>query len=65
MENVNVNHVVNNAAQEQPLVTIQLNAQEFNTIVAALSELPHRVADGLLKNLTAQVQPQVSKFQQK
>ena len=51
--------------QETQTVKLELNAQEFNTVVAALSELPHRVADGILKNLSAQVQPQVAKFQQK
>lgn len=52
LDNLDVNN-------QQPKVKIELTINEFNTIMAALQELPHRVVDPLLKNLISQAQPQV------
>jgi len=51
------NLVMNN---EQPTINIELNVQEVNTILAALGELPHRVADPILRKVVEQAQKQVN-----
>jgi hypothetical protein len=45
---------------EQPTISIELNVQEVNTILAALGELPHRVADPILRKVVEQAQKQVN-----
>lgn len=49
--------VMNN---EQPKITLELDVPAVNTILAALSELPHRVADPILRNVVEQAQKQVN-----
>ena len=44
----------------QPTVSIELNVPEVNTILAALGELPHRVADPILRKVVEQAQKQVN-----
>lgn len=51
--------VENQAQQEAPNVSLELNVQELNVIFAALQELPHRVADPLLRKLMEQAQKQL------
>ena len=52
---------VNNPANQQneQKITLSVGIQESNTIKAALQEIPHRVADPILRNLIAQAQSQV------
>jgi hypothetical protein len=45
---------------DQPTISIELNVQEVNTILAALGELPHRVADPILRKVVEQAQRQVN-----
>jgi len=45
---------------EQPTISIELHVQEVNTILAALGELPHRVADPILRKVVEQAQKQVN-----
>lgn len=49
--------VMNN---EPPKVTLELDVQAVNTILAALGELPHRVADPILRNVVEQARAQVN-----
>lgn len=46
--------------KEQPqVVKLELNVNDLNIVMGALQELPHRIVDQLLKNILAQVQPQL------
>lgn len=42
-----------------PNVTVEVNINELNTILAALQELPHRVVDPILRKLLQQAQDQL------
>lgn len=44
----------------EPTIEIKLSVQEINTILAALGELPHRVADPVLRKVVEQAQKQVN-----
>ena len=46
--------------QTPPEVTLTLNIQEVNTILAALAELPHRVADGVIRKVYTQANSQMA-----
>lgn len=50
---------VNNQQAESPSASITLNINEINVVLAALQELPHRVADPILKKIIQQAQDQV------
>lgn len=41
-------------------ITIELGVQEINTVLAALSELPHRVADPVIRKVFEQAQKQMN-----
>ena len=58
MSNPELDNLVMN--DEQPTINIELNVQEVNTILAALAELPHRVADPILRKVVEQAQKQVN-----
>ncbi|AGN30445.1 hypothetical protein SXAG_00164 [Synechococcus phage S-CBS4] len=58
MSNPELDNLVMN--DEQPTISIELNVQEVNTILAALGELPHRVADPILRKVVEQAQKQVN-----
>lgn len=45
--------------QQPQNLTIELNVNEINVVMAALQELPHRVADPLLRKLMQQAQGQL------
>ena len=45
--------------QQVPDVTITVNVNELNFIMGGLQELPHRVADPILKKLFQQAQAQL------
>ena len=51
------NLVMNN---EPPKITLELDVQAVNTILAALGELPHRVSDPILRKVVEQAQKQVN-----
>jgi len=46
--------------KNQPTITLELDVNSVNTILAALGELPHRVADPILRNVVEQAQKQVN-----
>ena len=48
-----------NQQQQVANVTVDVNVDELNVILAALRELPHRVVDQLLRNLMQQAQDQL------
>ena len=58
MSNPELDNLVMN--DDQPTVGIELNVPEVNTILAALGELPHRVADPILRKVVEQAQKQVN-----
>jgi len=39
-------------------IKVELTVQEVNTVLAALAELPHRVADPVIRKVFAQAQEQ-------
>lgn len=51
--------VENQAQAESPVIALELNVQEVNVVFAALQELPHRVADPILRKLMEQAQKQL------
>ena len=58
MSNPELDNLVMN--DEQPTISLELHVQEVNTILAALGELPHRVADPILRKVVEQAQKQVN-----
>jgi hypothetical protein len=60
MENTDFDsQLVENQQLAVPTVKIELNVNEINIIIGALQELPHRVVDGLLRNIMEQAQSQL------
>ena len=60
MENTGFDsQLVENQQSAVPTVKIELNVNEINIIIGALQELPHRVVDGLLRNIMEQAQSQL------
>ena len=57
MSNPELDNLVVN--DEKPVINIEVSVQEINTILAALGELPHRVADPILRKLVEQAQKQM------
>lgn len=57
LDRLDVNNPANQQAEQK--VNVALTVQEFNTVMAALQELPHRAVDALLRNLIAQAQAQI------
>ena len=47
--------------QQMPTVTLTVDANELNIIMAGLQELPHRVVDNLLKKIFQQAQTQLQR----
>ena len=45
--------------QTETIIKLEVNVNDYNLIVAALRELPHRVSDELIKNVVSQAQKQV------
>lgn len=48
------------SAPTEPTVKLEVNVNELNVILGALQELPHRIADPLLKKVFGQAQAQMS-----
>lgn len=49
----------NQPQAQAPTVNLAVDVNELNVIMAALQELPHRVADPLLRKLMQQAQTQL------
>lgn len=47
-------------AQSVPELTLNVNVNELNIIIAGLQELPHRVVDSIIKKIFQQAQAQLS-----
>ena len=45
--------------QQAPTISVELNVNELNIILGGLQELPHRVADPILRKLMQQAQMQL------
>lgn len=45
--------------QQAPIITLNVNVNELNIIMAGLQELPHRVVDNLLRKVLEQAQKQI------
>lgn len=45
--------------QQVPTVNITMNVNELNVVLAAVQELPHRVADPILRSVMQQAQEQL------
>jgi len=45
--------------QQQPEVSLRVTVQELNVVMASLQEIPHRVADPILRKLMQQAQEQL------
>ena len=48
------------SAPTEPTVKLEVRVNELNTILGALQELPHRIADPVLKKVFTQAQAQIS-----
>lgn len=60
MSNPQIDNTVAAQDPKEPTAQIELTINQINVVLAALQELPHRVADPILKTIVAQVQPQVT-----
>ena len=47
-------------AKQEPEVSLRVTVQELNIVMASLQELPHRVADPILRKLMQQAQEQLN-----
>lgn len=57
--NPELDNLVEGAPQQEPTVAVELTVNELNVVFASLQELPHRVADPLLKKMFQQAQAQL------
>jgi len=48
------------AVQQEPVVKLELAVNDVNLILAALQELPHKVADPLLRKIMEQANAQLA-----
>jgi len=58
--NVKLSNEQTNAPMKEQAIRLELSISQLNIILAALQELPHRIADPIIKTIVSQVQPQVS-----
>lgn len=61
--NPELDNLVEGAPQQEPTVKVELTVNELNVVFASLQELPHRVADPILKKLFQQAQAQLGQPQ--
>lgn len=50
--------------QQNPNLELTLTLQEVNVIIAALQEIPFKLADPVLKSLVPQAEQKLKQFQQ-
>jgi len=48
------------AAPQEPVVNLELTVNDVNLVLAALQELPHKVADPLLRKIMGQANAQLA-----
>lgn len=48
------------SAPTEPTVKLEVSVNDLNTILGALQELPHRIADPVLKKVFTQAQAQIN-----
>jgi hypothetical protein len=60
-ENLDRLDVNNPANQQEQKIRLELSIQDLNIVMGALQELPHRVADPVLKKVFSQAQSQLGK----
>lgn len=61
--NPELDKLVEGNQPQEPTVNVELTVNEINVVFAALQELPHRVADPILKKLFGQAQSQLQPAQ--
>jgi hypothetical protein len=44
---------------QQPELSLRVTVQEYNILMTSLQELPHRIADPILRKLLQQAQEQI------
>jgi hypothetical protein len=52
--------VDNQAAPQEPVVKLELAVNDINLILAALQELPHKIADPMLRKIMEQANTQLA-----
>jgi hypothetical protein len=52
--------VDNQAAPQEPVVKLELAVNDINLVLAALQELPHKIADPLLRKIMEQANTQLA-----
>ena len=52
--------VDNQAAPQEPVVKLELAVNDINLILAALQELPHKIADPMLRKIMEQANAQLA-----
>lgn len=57
--NPELDPLVDGGQPQEPTVKLELTVNELNVVFASLQELPHRVADPILKKLFQQAQAQL------
>lgn len=57
LDRLDVNNPQN---QQEQTLRFEVSIQEFNVILGALQEIPHRIADPILKKIFGQAQNQIS-----
>jgi len=56
-----MNPELDKLAEKPDSIKLEVTLQEVNTILGALSELPHRVADPVIRKVFTQAQEQAGK----
>jgi hypothetical protein len=52
--------VDNQAAPQEPVVKLELAVNDINLVLAALQELPHKIADPMLRKIMEQANAQLA-----
>lgn len=52
--------VDNQAAPQEPVVKLELAVNDINLVLAALQELPHKIADPMLRKIMGQANAQLA-----
>jgi hypothetical protein len=52
--------VDNQAAPQEPVVKLELAVNDINLVLAALQELPHKIADPMLRKIMEQANTQLA-----
>lgn len=63
MSNPELDPLVEGGQAQEPTVALEMTVNDLNVVFASLQELPHRVADPILKKLFQQAQAQLGQPQ--